>query len=125
MRTDYQKEPDRKKKSGYLKLKFKVFLRTFGMIVLAFCIIFTLYRRFWFGRVGDWIVLFLQNVFHLEYYDARNIYQYGMRENMVLIIFVAVTLCFMLLFWASLSWFTRYFNEIDAGLEKLIQGEDK
>jgi two-component system sensor histidine kinase VanS len=125
LRTDYQKEPDRKKKSGYLKLKFKVFLRTFGMIVLAFCIIFTLYRRFWFGRVGDWIVLFLQNVFHLEYYDARNIYQYGMRENMVLIIFVAVTLCFMLLFWASLSWFTRYFNEIDAGLEKLIQGEDK
>ena len=125
MRTDYQKEPDRKKKSGYLKLKFKVFLRTFGMIVLAFCIIFTLYRRFWFGRVGDWIVLFLQNVFHLEYYDARNIYQYGMRENMVLIIFVAVTLCFMLLFWASLSWFTRYFNEIGAGLEKLIQGEDK
>lgn len=141
MRTDFRKEtedftmetkrqqdpgkPDRKKKSGYLKLKFKVFLRTFGMIVLAFCIIFTLYRRFWFGRVGDWIVLFLQNVFHLEYYDARNIYQYGMRENMVLIIFVAVILCFLLLFWASLSWFTRYFNEIDAGLEKLIQGEDK
>lgn len=118
-------KPDRKKKSGYLKLKFKVFLRTFGMMVLAFCIIFTLYRRFWFGRVGDWIVLFLQNVFHLEYYDARNIYQYGLRENMVLIIFVAVTLCFMLLFWASLSWFTRYFNEIDAGLEELIQGEDK
>lgn len=116
---------NRKKKSGYLKLKFKVFLRTFGMMVLAFFIIFTLYRRFWFGRVGDWIVLFLQNIFHLEYYDARNIYQYGMRENMVLIIFVAVTLCFMLLFWASLSWFTRYFNEIDAGLEKLIQGEDK
>lgn len=116
---------DRKKKSGYLKLKFKVFLRTFGMIVLAFFIIFTLYRRFWFGRVGDWIVLFLQKVFHLEYFDARNIYQYGMRENMVLIIFVAVTLCFMLLFWASLSWFTRYFNEIDEGLEKLIQGEDK
>ena len=95
------------------------------MMVLAFCIIFTLYRRFWFGRVGDWIVLFLQNVFHLDYYDARNIYQYGMRENMVLIIFIAVTLCFMLLFWASLSWFTRYFNEIDAGLEKLIQGEEK
>ncbi|MCI9527918.1 MAG: HAMP domain-containing histidine kinase [Lachnospiraceae bacterium] len=94
-------------------------------MVLAFCIIFTLYRRFWFGRVGDWIVLFLQNVFHLDYYDARNIYQYGMRENMVLIIFIAVTLCFMLLFWASLSWFTRYFNEIDAGLEKLIQGEEK
>lgn len=95
------------------------------MIVLAFCIIYTVYRRFWFGRVGDWIVLFLQNVFHLDYLDARNIYQYGMRENLTLIIFFAVTFCFLLLFQFSLSWFTRYFNEIDAGLEKLIQGENK
>ena len=112
-------------KSRYLKLKFKVFLRTLGMIVLAFCIILTLYRRFWFGRVGDWIVMFLQNVFHLDYSDARNIYQYGFRENLTLIISAAVIFCFFLLFWFSLSWFTRYFNEIDEGLDKLIQGEDK
>lgn len=115
----------KKKKSGYAKLKIKVFLRTMGMIVLAFGFIFTLYRRFWFGRVGDWIVIFLQNVFRLDYMDARNIYQYGLRENMALIIFFASTCCFLLLFWFSLSWFTRYFSEIDAGLDKLIQGEEK
>ena len=39
---------EKKKNSNYSKLKIKVFLRTLGMIVLAFCIIFTLYRRFWF-----------------------------------------------------------------------------
>ena len=116
---------EKKKNSNYSKLKIKVFLRTLGMIVLAFCIIFTLYRRFWFGRVGDWIVIFLQNVFHLDYLDARNIYQYGLRENMSMIIFLAVTFCFLVLFWVSLSWFTRYFNEIDTGLEKLIQGENR
>lgn len=113
------------KKSKYFKLKLKVFLRTLGMIVLAFGLILLLYRRFWFGRVGDWIVYFLQNVFHLDYYDARNIYQYGLRENLTLLIIVAAIFCFLLLFWFSLSWFTRYFNEIDEGLEKLIQGEDK
>ncbi len=113
------------KKSKYFKLKMKVFLRTLGMIVLAFGIILFLYRRFWFGRVGDWIVFFLQKVFHLDYYDARNIYQYGLRENLTLLIIVAAVFCFLLLFWFSLSWFTRYFNEIDEGLEKLIQGEDK
>ena len=116
---------EKKKNSNYSKLKIKVFLRTLGMIVLAFCIIFTLYRRFWFGRVGDWIVIFLQNVFHLDYMDARNIYQYGLRENIAMIIFLAVTFCFLVLFWVSLSWFTRYFNEIDTGLEKLIQGENR
>ena len=70
-------------------------------------------------------VIFLQNVFHLDYLDARNIYQYGLRENMSMIIFLAVTFCFLVLFWVSLSWFTRYFNEIDTGLEKLIQGENR
>ncbi len=113
------------KRSKYFKLKMKVFLRTLGMIVLAFGIILLLYRRFWFGRVGDWIVFFLQKVFHLDYYDARNIYQYGLRENLTLLIILAAIFCFLLLFWFSLSWFTRYFNEIDEGLEKLIQGEDK
>lgn len=113
------------KRSKYFKLKIKVFLRTLGMIVLAFGIILLLYRRFWFGRVGDWIVFFLQKVFHLDYYDARNIYQYGLRENLTLLIILAAIFCFLLLFWFSLSWFTRYFNEIDEGLEKLIQGEDK
>ena len=83
MRTDIKKNSntkklknDKKKKSGYAKLKIKVFLQTLGMIVLAFCIIFTLYRRFWFGRVGDWIVAFLQKVLQLYYIDAINIYQY-------------------------------------------------
>lgn len=123
--NDVKLKKDKKKKSGYAKLKIKVFLQTLGMIVLAFCIIFTLYRRFWFGRVGDWIVAFLQNVFHLDYMDARNIYQYGLRENLSLIIFLSVAFCFLLLFWFSLSWFTRYFNEIDDGLDKLIQGENK
>ena len=31
----------------------------------------------------------------------------------------------MLLFRVSLSWFVRYFNEIDAGLDRLIQGDNK
>ena len=116
---------DKKKNNNYSKLKIKVFLQTMGMIVLAFAIIFTIYRRFWFGRVGDWIVAFLQNVFHLDYMDARNIYQYGLRENLTMIIFLAGAFCFLLLFWFSLSWLTRYFNEIDQGLDKLIQGDNK
>ena len=58
---------EKKKNSNYSKLKIKVFLRTLGMIVLAFCIIFTLYRRFWFGRVGDWIVFLLQKFFKIFY----------------------------------------------------------
>ncbi len=116
-----QKEKD----SGYSKLRVKILVQTFGVVVLAFFIIFILYSRFWFGRVGDWIVMFLQNALHLDYWDAWNIYNYGLRENSYLIIFAAVTVCFLLLFRIFLSHFIQYFNQISQGLDKLIQGNDK
>ncbi len=100
-------------------------MQTFAIVILTFLIIFTFYSRFWFRRVGDWIVQFLQDAFHLGREDALNIYQYGLRENSSLIIFGAVAVLFLLLFRFSLSWFIRYFNEIDAGLERLIQGDNK
>ena len=115
----------KKKHSGYSKLRFKIFMQTFAIVILTFFIIFTLYSRFWFGRVGDWIVKFLQDAFRLDYADALNIYQYGLRDNSYWIIFGAVAVCFLLLFQFLLSWFIRYFNEIDMALDKLIQGEDK
>ncbi len=100
-------------------------MQTFAIVILTFLIIFTFYSRFWFRRVGDWIVQFLQDAFHLGREDALNIYQYGLRENSSLIIFGAVAVLFLLLFRFSLSWFIRYFNEIDAGLDRLIQGDNK
>ncbi len=114
-----------KKNAAYSKLTFRIFMQTFAIVILTFLIIFTFYSRFWFRRVGDWIVQFLQDAFHLGREDALNIYQYGLRENSSLIIFGAVAVLFLLLFRFSLSWFIRYFNEIDAGLERLIQGDNK
>ncbi|MCI8882633.1 MAG: HAMP domain-containing histidine kinase [Lachnospiraceae bacterium] len=100
-------------------------MQTFAIVILTFLIIFTFYSRFWFRRVGDWIVQFLQDAFHLGREEALNIYKYGLRENSSLIIFGAVAVLFLLLFRVSLSWFVRYFNEIDAGLDRLIQGDNK
>ncbi len=115
----------KKKNSGYSKLRFKILMQTSGMVALTFLIIFLLYSRFWFGRMGDWIVGFLEGTLHLDYEDAWNIYNYGLRENAYLIMFGAVAVCFLLLFRLLLTRFTRYFNEIDQGLDKLIQGNDK
>lgn len=115
----------RKKNAAYSKLTFRIFMQTFAIVILTFLIIFTFYSRFWFRRVGDWIVQFLQDAFHLGREEALNIYKYGLRENSSLIIFGAVAVLFLLLFRVSLSWFVRYFNEIDAGLERLIQGDNK
>lgn len=115
----------RKKNAAYSNLRFRILIQTSAIVLLTFLIIFTIYRRFWFGRVGDWIVQFLQDVFRLGREDALNIYQYGLRENSSLIIFGAVAACFLLLFWFCLSWFIRYFDEIDAGLDQLVQGDNR
>jgi two-component system sensor histidine kinase VanS len=115
----------KKRNSAYSKLIFRIFMQTVAIVILTFLIISALYRHFWFRRVGDWIVQFLQDAFQLELLDALNIYQYGLRENAWLFIFGAVAVCFLLLFRISLSWFIRYFNEIDAALDTLIQGDNK
>lgn len=115
----------RKKNAAYSSFRFRILMQTSAIVGLTVLIIFTFYSRFWFGRVGDWIVQFLQEVFRLEREDALNIYQYGLRENSSLIILGAVAVCFLLLFWFFLSGFIRYFDEIDAGLDKLIQGDNQ
>ncbi|MDR0347266.1 MAG: HAMP domain-containing histidine kinase, partial [Coriobacteriales bacterium] len=77
------------------------------------------------GQVGERIVDFFERSFSLTRSDAMKIYQYVIRNNMEIIIFVAIVISFLLLCRVLLSRFTRYFDEIDNGLNMLVQGEDK
>jgi two-component system sensor histidine kinase VanS len=77
------------------------------------------------GQVGERIVDFLQYSFNLTRSDAMKVYQYVIRNNMEIIIFVAMVISFLLLCRVMLSRFTRYFDEIDDGLDILVRDEDR
>jgi two-component system sensor histidine kinase VanS len=109
-----------KGKNNYSKLKGKVFFQMFLITVTAVVTVYLL-RNILRGQVGDRIVRFLVNVFHFDYWKAQNIYQLGFRNNLEIILFVVILIFMVILFRFSISWFTKYFDEISMGMDKLTE----
>lgn len=99
-------------------------MRGFGLLLLAVIIIALFYSILWQGRGGDWIVATLQSLFPIDYYTALNFYDQVFRNNVVIIWLVAIALVFFLLFYFFLKRFTRYFNEINRGIDALLNQDE-
>jgi len=112
-----------KRKNDYSKLKRKVFIQMLLITVAAAATVYLL-RNLLRGQVGDSIVEFLINAFSFSYMDAYTIYNLVFRKNMDTIL-ITITLIFLvILFRFSISWFTKYFDEISGGLDKLTEETD-
>ncbi len=95
------------------------------MITVAAAVIVYLLRHILRGQIGDRIVQYLVNAFHFENSDAHEIYQLIIRNNMEMIIFVVILIFLLgILFRFSISWFTKYFDEISDGMDKLVGKSD-
>ncbi len=96
------------------------------MLLIIFATVTTVYllRNILRGRIGDRIVRFLVIAFRFENSDAMTIYQLMIRNNMDMILFVVILIFLIILFRFSASWFTKYFDEISAGMDKLTEESD-
>ncbi len=113
----------RDKRNDYTKLKRKVFFQM-SLITVAAAVTVYLLRYILRGQIGDRIVRFLVNAFHFKNSDAHTIYQLVIRNNMDLILFIVILIFLVILFRFSISWFTKYFDEISAGMDKLVEESD-
>jgi two-component system sensor histidine kinase VanS len=114
------------KKTDYSKLKRKLHL--YILVIVAAAIGFVLFLRLLIQRqgvVGEGIVRFLENSFFLERQDAMTIYVYAIRSNIEIFIYIAIAVSILILCRVMLSKFTKYFDEINTGIDVLIQNEDK
>ena len=116
---------NKNKKTDYSKLKRKLY--QYILVIVMTAVVFVLFLRFFIQRqaLGDWIVRFLENSYHLERQDAMIIYQYTIRNNMEIFIYVAIAISILILCRVMLSKFAKYFDEINTGIDILIQNEDK
>lgn len=106
--------------ANYAKLRMKVFLRMLALILLALVAVDGLYLLVR-GSLGEGGVRLLQYVTGYEYEHALSIYESVFREHWEIIMLVAISAFFLLFFYFSLSWFTKYFNEVNTGIDALIQ----
>ncbi|MEK5026376.1 sensor histidine kinase [Paenibacillus sp. FSL M7-1046] len=107
---------------NYAKLRMKVFIRMLILIILAIIAVDILYLLVR-GRLGEGGVLLLQHVFGYEYSDALSIYESTFRDHWEIIMLIAISAFFLIFFYFSLSWFTKYFNEVNEGMDALIKDE--
>lgn len=109
------------KTADFSKMKRKICLQGIGMLFLAVAVVWVLYHLIWQGRAGTAIVNFLQRVFNIDYYRAQGFYQMVFRNYDFLWWIIFILGAFLILFFLFLNWFTRYFNEINRGIEELLE----
>lgn len=71
------------------------------------------------------ILSILENKYDLNHLDAMKLYQYSIRNNIDIFIYVAIVISILILCRVMLSKFAKYFDEINTGIDVLIQNEDK
>lgn len=109
-----------KKKDDFSQFKTKMFFRTVMMVFCAVLAVFFMYSLVQ-GRFANWIVAVFQDIFRLDYDAALNLYQQTFRNHMDLILIIAMLLIFFISFRIYLNWFTKYFMEINNGIDILVE----
>jgi two-component system, OmpR family, sensor histidine kinase VanS len=110
------------RKSDYTKLKRKVFTQMLFIVFAAAASViflrFVIQKNF---SVGDSIVQFLMNILHLRESVALLIYRLAFYNNIEFFTLIAILVFLVIIFQFSISWFTKYFDEVSAGMDKLVE----
>ena len=97
---------------------FLIIVATAATVIL---LRFIIQRNF---SIGDSIIHFLMNSLYLRESVAFDIYRVIFFNNKEVITLIAILVFMVVLFKFSISWFTKYFDEISAGMDKLVEESD-
>lgn len=111
---------NKRKISGEFKqLQTKIFIRTVLIFFVAVLLSFGLYSFVLAGHLANGVVSFL-TLFVGDYNIALNIYAQIIRKNIAFFALLAILIIFLVALRIYLRQFTIYFNEINSGIDALI-----
>lgn len=109
----------------YQPLKYKIFFNSIGMLLIALVILMFLYNFVFSGRFANWTVYFLQHFVFSGRFDpyetALHFYRNNIRTRLEWIFLFAYCFVFALVMRVYLNNFVKYFNDINRGIDALIQ----
>ena len=103
----------------------KIAIRFFSSALLSVAIVIALYFFIWKERFGDWIVSILELVGKMEHEEAFLIYHYNFRGYKEIFFVVAIVAIFIILLLLLFRWLTKYFREINLGIDNLLAEDEK
>lgn len=111
-------------KKTYKKLIDKIFLQTLGLFIIATVIVFFI-RSIGQGEIGDIITNIIRYIYDVDLESARLMYFQKFRSNIDIIIVGTIIILFAIFYKVFLSWFTKYFDEMIAGVNGIANREQK
>ena len=108
-----------KNTDDFKQFKAKIFWRTMRMAAISIVSIYLLYTFLLKGNFADWIVALYQNLFGLEYDAARTLYGWTFRNYINWVFVIGISLVFFITFRIYLNWFTKYFMQINQGIDDI------
>lgn len=107
--------------SDYRQLQTKLFLQTIAILFSAAVIIWILYQYVLKGHIADFIVGLLNKFIYHDYNTALIGYQFLFRNNTTFFFAAAIVILFLLILWICFKGFSRYFHEINRGIDALLE----
>ena len=110
-----------KSKNDFGQFRRKIFLRTIAVLAAAAAVIYLTYAVLLRGRFAKGMVALFQNTLGMDYDAALRFYERTFRSHMDAIILLSLLLVASALFYFYLRWLTRYFEDINRGMDALLQ----
>lgn len=111
------KKPEKEEYAVFQKKIMRRFC--FGIFISVF-IVMLLYLFLWKQRFGDWTVSLLEYFMKIEHEQAFYIYHSYFRGYKEVFFVTAIVIVFVFLLWYLFRWMTRYFQEINRGIDVLL-----
>ena len=109
----------RVEKNDYSRMKRKVFIQLVCMLFISGIAVLLLYN-FLRGKIGVWIIGLFSVLPGFDYDKAYTTYEAIFRGHWGEFMFLAMALVFLMLFHFSLTWFGKYFDAINKGINALL-----
>lgn len=105
----------------FYQFRTRIFVRIAAMMFGAVTGIYLLYVYVLRGNFANRVVDFLHKQFHMDYVSANKVYRYLIRNHIELVFAVSIVALFLVIFRIYLNRFTKYFLEINSGMDVLLQ----
>lgn len=112
------------KQDDFSVFQRKIAIRFFGSAILSVLIVVVIYLFLWKRRLGDVIVYLLEFFLQMEHEEAFLIYHNNFRGYKEIFFTAAIITIFLLLLLFLFRWITRYFKEINGGIDSLLEDDE-
>lgn len=111
----------KRKQEEYAAFQKTIMQRFCFIVFISVLLVIFLYMLLWKERLGDWTVRFLESFMRMSQEQAFYIYHIYFRGYKEVFFGVAILFIFLFLLWYLFRWMTRYFKEIDQGIDALLE----